>query len=448
MPEPVLVATSIFSGFNSFVKAISLAAHYKEVPNEVKQLHTNIERAESSINIANRLLRSKAHYLDPRLVQETEESVDKTNHVLLLVRDSIESCRKDLEIRETVTPKNRVAWLLWKNQEFLSQLQTLGNCLGALDRDIGRLEMAHAPIVFVSGSYAPSAYADSDRKGGTLATTTTFGIGAADDEDEKPPFPRSPTKRLRSKSRSNNSSQVNLSPNKRAAATRRGASRTLSLQLADGDEGYESEDQTTQDAAEDPVVFANATIGIDTSGTGLGFTISQGHGQLNVRQVNILHEASTPTIATGTPRSGPEMAELPVSPEPHTEVEHQVKSTPDPDAVPPAIPNPYAFSSKNPWRRLALQQSTSTLNSSVALSQREDPPNAVDYDAASMISTTTTAAGDAEADESDGTARNLLRLSLTAPAGSSGSGPGSGPGPGSTVTEAKKVKWRRKSGFI
>jgi hypothetical protein len=459
MPEPVLVATSIFSGFNSFVKAVSLAAHYKEVPNEVKQLHTNIERAESAINIANRLLRSKAHYLDPRLIQETEESVDKTNHVLLLVRDSIEACRKDLEIRETVTAKNRVAWLLWKNQEFLSQLQTLGNCLGALDRDIGRLEMAHPPIVFVSGGYAPSPYADGDRKGGFSTSTTTFGVGAADDEDQKPPFPRSPTKRLRSSSRSNNSSQVNLNLNKRADTTRLGASRTLSPKLADGggDEGYESNDDqpATRDAAEDPVLFANATIGIDTSGPGLGLTtISQ--GQLNIRQVNILHQAGT-AIAVARPG----IAELPVP----TEVNQQ--ADPDPDPIPPAAPNPYAFSSKNPWRRLAIQQSTSNLNSSgsFAVSQREDPPNAVDYDAASMISTTTTAVEDA--DESDMT-RNLLGLSFTAPAVLSGSGTGSGPGPGrgprsgsgsgsgsgSTDTilspgpEVKKVKWRRKSGFI
>ncbi|ETI22825.1 hypothetical protein G647_06901 [Cladophialophora carrionii CBS 160.54] len=466
MPEPVVIATSIFSGFNSFVKAISLAAHYKEVPNEVRQLHTNIERAESAINIARRLLRSKAHYLDPRLLQETEESIEKTNSALLLVRDSIEACRKDLEIRQTVTPKNRVAWLLWKNQEFLSQLQTLGNCLGALDRDIGRLEMAHPPIVFVNGNLGPPAYADNDRKSGK---GTTFRVEADDEEEKKPPFPRSPTKRIRSKSRSNNGSQVNLNLDKRTG-TRRGGLRNLSPQFADGDEGYESDelslrprsgdDQTTPDATEDLALFANATIGIgvdDDSGLGLGLSISQ--GQLSVRQMDFLQQAGPAIAAAATSRSRPAISELPGPSEPHGEAEQQPK--PDPGAIqtptsipiPTPTPNLYALSSKNPWRRLAVQQSTSTLNGSVGTYHRVDPPNAVDPepDAASVISTTTTAVEDV--DESDIT-RNLLGLSVTAPAVPTGAGSGSGSGSTSSIgllspeLEPKKVKWRRKSVFI
>src|ERR1700754_918091 len=98
MPEPVVIATSIFSGFNSLIKTITLAAHYKDVPNEVKQLHTNIIRAESSINIAKRLTRSKGHYLDPRLIKDTDESIAATNDVVFLLRNSIEACRKDLEL--------------------------------------------------------------------------------------------------------------------------------------------------------------------------------------------------------------------------------------------------------------------------------------------------------------------------------------------------------------
>ncbi|OCT51171.1 hypothetical protein CLCR_08532 [Cladophialophora carrionii] len=473
MPEPVVIATSIFSGFNSFVKAISLAAHYKEVPNEVRQLHTNIERAESAINIARRLLRSKAHYLDPRLIQETEESIEKSNSALLLVRDSIEACRKDLEIRQTVTPKNRVAWLLWKNQEFLSQLQTLGNCLGALDRDIGRLEMAHPPIVFVNGNLGPPAYADNDRKPGK---GTTFRVEADDEEEKKPPFPRSPTKRIRSHSRSNNGSQVNLNLDKRIG-TRRGGLRNRSPQFTDGDEGYESDelplrprsrdDQTTPDATEDLALFANATIGVgldDGSGLGLGLSISQ--GQLSVRQMDFLQQAGPAMAAAATSRSRPGNSELPEPSELHVEAEQQPK--PDPGAIqtptsipvptPTPTPNLYGLSSKNPWRRLAVQQSTSTLNSSVGTFHRVVPPNAVDPDpdAASVISTTTTAVEDV--DESDIT-RNLLGLSVTAPAvpsgGGSGPGPGSGSGSGSSVVgllspelEPKKVKWRRKSVFI
>ncbi|EXJ58198.1 hypothetical protein A1O7_05623 [Cladophialophora yegresii CBS 114405] len=496
MPEPVVIATSIFSGFNSFVKAISLAAHYKEVPNEVRQLHTNIERAESSINIARRLLRSKAHYLDPRLIRETEESIEKTNNTLLLVRDSIEACRKDLEIRQTVTPKNRVIWLLWKNEEFLSQLQTLGNCLGALDRDIGRLEMAHPPIVFVNGNLWPPAYADNDCK------ATTFGVEADGKEEKKPPFPRSPTKRIRSTSRSNNSSQVNLPLGKRTHK-RHGSSRNLSPQFADGDEGYESDelslpprtadDQTSRDATEDLTLFANTTIGIginnDTPGVGLGLSISE--GQLSVRQIDFLQQAG-PAIAAAaaTPRSRLGISELPgpsselqgEQPEsdlvvtqtqiptwipmqtpisiPTPTQTHTPISIPTRTITPTSIrtPNPYTFASKNPWRRLAVQQSTSTstLNSSIATWPRSDPPNAADpdLDAASVVSTSTSTTAVEDADESDVTRDldldlNLLGLSVTAPAVPTRGGASGDavllPGPG---LEVKKVKWRRKSGFI
>ncbi len=431
MPEPVVITASIFSGFNSVIKAINLAAHYKEVPNEVKQLHTNIDRAESAINIARRLQRSKIHYADPRLIKDTDESIEKTTSILLLVRNSIEACRKDLEVKETVTAKNRVAWLLWKNQEFVSQLQTLGNCLDALDRDIVRMEMAHPPLVLVSRGRAPPAYAADDGKEDTDGEL----VARLDDEKaQKLPFPRSPTRRIL---RSNNSSRINI--NKRVQSEQ--GSRYLSPQLQGDDEGYEfdrptsrpqSRDQTvlenddTREAVTDTgTLFANATIGVDTSG--LGLSIPQ--GALNARQVRFLYQVASNT--SSSVRVEPYgISELPAS---HSDETDQL-------AIAPTLVK--GFSSRNPWRKLVAQPSTSTLTDMPGNHSEEAVTNSPYGDGGRLAATTTsTLVGDAEA-----TVGNLLRLTATAPATPLASGsidPLLSP-----ETERRKFKWRRRSDFI
>ncbi|KAK4942989.1 hypothetical protein LTR10_017374 [Elasticomyces elasticus] len=186
--DPTTIAGALFSGLNAIVKGVSYGAHFVDVPKEVTQLQQNIQTADQSINTAKRLVRLKSHYLNPYLVKESQSSIDAVENVLRHVRDSIEDCRKDLEVKNTVSVKHRAIWVLWKNQEFLSKLETLNTCLGALNRDILRLEMASPPPVVLVGGvpFAPD-YAD--------AQVDPIRDPAATRLRSKPSFARSPSKR-------------------------------------------------------------------------------------------------------------------------------------------------------------------------------------------------------------------------------------------------------------
>jgi hypothetical protein len=356
MLEPTTIASAVFSGFNSLIKAVTLAAHYKDVPNEVKQLHTNIQRAERSINIAERLIRRKGHYLDRRLIKDTDESITATQDVALLLRNSIEACRKDLELSKTVKPKNRLVWLLWKNQEFLNQLQTLSNCLTALDREIVRLEMAHPPIVVVSGSPVPPAYPNKERNEGEVTDKEAA--------DERLGFPRSPTRRVL-RSRTRNGSQSSIRP----LSNVKQSSHHQSPQLENRDEGYEpgparphaqgsnlrrTADHEARDLYQRAAAFPEATLTLGTRASGIAIP----PGQINARQGRVLQQHPA-----WTPPSAEQVFEL--SDTSNTfKLEQVIQSN-----------NSFerAFSSKNPWRSFAPQPSTSTLNSLASVPQNHVP---------------------------------------------------------------------------
>ncbi|KIW94191.1 uncharacterized protein Z519_05507 [Cladophialophora bantiana CBS 173.52] len=434
MPEPVSIATSVFSGFNAFIKAISLAAHYKEVPKEVKQLHTNIERAERTINIANRLLRSKAHYLDPRLREETRQSIEATENVLLLVRDSIEGCRKDLELQQTVTFKNRAAWLLWKNQGFLSQLQTLVNCLDALDRDILRLDMVHPPLILVGGSLAPPAYDDGDleeykHNGGDVQMAPSRGR-------EKPPFPCSLTKRLRSCN--NSSSQINL--NSLADAQRTPEDFSSTLYNDNSDKSHRSDNRSppqavngrenlnTRNMGEYADQFDMDTLEVDPTGLGLSF-LQTGS---NTRQVRFLQLNQDNTLSPVQRLQDVYISELPVA--------HDTTQS-----IEAPYPMPYSYSSNNPWRNIQANRSPPTPvdppDGHRGPVSAFPPPPESDCTRSGTINTPTIS------DDGEGIAKNFLDHWSTAPAA---------PLDGNCLTggllplepQEKKVKWQRKSDFI
>lgn len=425
MPEPVSIATSVFSGFNTLIKAISLAAHYKEVPREVTQLHTNIERAESSINTARRLVRTKAHFLDPRLIEETNKSIDATNSVLLLVRDSIEACRKDIQIEKTVSFKNRAAWLLWKNQEFLSQLQTLGNCLNGLDRDIVRMEMARPPIILVNSNAAPPAYVTPTQDGeNSRGSKERTGLVL----NEKPPFPRSPTKRLRS--RSKNSSQVSL--NKHVDA--------LSPANEGGDEGYESDEavparsrstpisvaSNTQDTMDDVNLFATATIGIDTSS--IGISIMQNDPLRHVQFLQFPQDAGN----FAEPLEGTIIPELPATRGDEYES----------GAAAPVAPTCLSLSSRNPWRKFVAQSSASSRKSTDSINRGGTPIQSPNFGNSRVWNHTSSNS----IEDVEEITKNPLHLSTTAPPAPYVTG--TGDGLKCQETERRPAKWRRKSDFI
>lgn len=255
MVEPTSVASALFSGLNAIIKGVSYGAHFADVPKEVTQLQQNIQTADLSINTAKRLLQHKTHYLNPHLVKESQASIDNVESVLRHVRDSIEACRKDLEVKRTVSVKHRAIWILWKNQEFLSKLETLNTCLGALNRDILRLEMASPPPVVLVGGISVSpdvggdAYFDPGRDAAAAATRLR----------SKASFARSPSKRWVGNSASTSTFDLNSSSanNSRVDLRSMKSSSTITLvsgscnndsgsglgvRTGDGDEGYQSDD--------------------------------------------------------------------------------------------------------------------------------------------------------------------------------------------------------------
>ena len=180
MPEPVSIAGAVLSDVNATLKIAQQAAHFVEVPNEVRQLQINVKVADSSINTAHRLIRLKGHYLDHDLLNDVDRSIGDTETILKTLRETVEACRKDLETKQTVGFKNRISWVVFNNYEFLSKLATLTNALNALNRDINRLETARLPELL---SLPPSYTEHIHRAVGDTATA--------------PSFPRSPTMRRR-----------------------------------------------------------------------------------------------------------------------------------------------------------------------------------------------------------------------------------------------------------
>lgn len=169
-----------------------------------------------------------------------------------------------------------------------------------MDRGILRLEMALSSVVFISRSPTSPIYADNNR-----GQDNINGIGEKLDADlnEKPPFPRSPTKRLRWSN--NGSSQIDLS---KRPLVQEDEGRLLP-HTKGGDEGYESDESARRSPSrrspamdshraekitEQSTCFANATIGIDTPG--LALPISQ--GKLNAPQVHFLRRALITSAST------------------------------------------------------------------------------------------------------------------------------------------------------
>lgn len=186
MVEPTTIVSSVFAALNTIVRGISYTAHFAEVREEVKQLQINIEITDRSIKTANRLIDTRSHYLDPHLVQEAKDNVRATKEVLDLVCSSIESCRKDLALNNSVSAPTRAAWVAWRSERFRSKLQTLMMCCNALNRDIQRMEAASPP------SGPPPSYGDNGYLGAGAPDRLAVG-----NNTHKPSFSRSPSRRMR-----------------------------------------------------------------------------------------------------------------------------------------------------------------------------------------------------------------------------------------------------------
>ncbi|ETN36339.1 uncharacterized protein HMPREF1541_08616 [Cyphellophora europaea CBS 101466] len=139
--EPGSIASAVFSGLNALVVVIKHSAHFAAVPEEVTQLQINVRLADDSVGTARRLRRLNASVLDDHLKSDVDRAVSAVEEILGLVRETVEACRKDLEIKKTVGWGNRAAWLVWRKEDFVGKLSTLTNALAVLNRDVGRMEL-------------------------------------------------------------------------------------------------------------------------------------------------------------------------------------------------------------------------------------------------------------------------------------------------------------------
>ncbi|EXJ56274.1 uncharacterized protein A1O5_12541 [Cladophialophora psammophila CBS 110553] len=334
----------------------------------------------------------------------------------------------------TVTFKNRAAWLLWKNQEFLSQLQTLVNCLDALDRDILRLDMVHPPLILVGGNLAPPAYDDGDleedkHNGGDVQMAPSRG-------GEKPPFPCSPTKRLRSCN--NSTSQINL--NSLAESQRTAEESVSSLHNDNSDKSHRSDNRSpprafngqenlsTRNMGEYADQFDKDTLELNPTGLGLSF-LQTGS---NTRQVRFLQLNQDHTLSPVQRLQDVYISEFPVT--------HDTTQSVD-----ASHPMPYSYSSNNPWRNIQANRSppipVDPPDADHGQVPAFPPPPENDCARSSTITSSTLS------NDGEGTAKNFLDHWPTAPAALlDGNGLTDGLLP--VEPQEKKVKWRRKSDFI
>ncbi|KAI1618592.1 hypothetical protein EDD36DRAFT_460229 [Exophiala viscosa] len=355
--DPTTIAGALFSGLNAIVKGVSYGAHFVDVPKEVTQLQQNIQTADQSINTAKRLVRLKTHYLNPHLVKESQSSIDAVENVLRHVRDSIEDCRKDLEVKNTVSVKNRAIWVL----------------------DILRLEMASPhPVVLVGG--VPFAPDHGDAHGDPVRDPTTSSLRS------KPSFARSPSKRwLGSTSTfdlnsSANSSRVNLRSMKSNSSMTltpesghafrpmmSNSSITLTSEsknyfdsgsgprIGDGDEGYQSDDGLSTHSSRLGQSHNHQSAKPTDTDVSISFVAGSG---LSID----LDDRRTPIPQSGSrvySRSGHSYVSESVGPtigSSHREVPraHNLYelpgSYPSPDPTPPSARTD-PFASNNPWRQ-------------------------------------------------------------------------------------------------
>ena len=169
--EPIGLSI-VASGLTSIIKVTEYSAQYAGVTRAVRQLQINVQLAAEAINTANRLMRLKPYLDREHLVADTNRNIKHTEDVLKLLQDTVEACRKDIELKNTVGFNNRLKWIVFKEKDFLDKLATLTNALGCLNRDILRMENVPAPQL------------------------PTYGESMQEQEGPVRRFPRSPSRRV------------------------------------------------------------------------------------------------------------------------------------------------------------------------------------------------------------------------------------------------------------
>jgi hypothetical protein len=146
MPEPVsTIAGFVASGINACIRLAEFGLHFADVSNETRQFLINIQLVDQKINTARRLRRVKSGYLDSHTKADVDNDIDTAERVLKLIGESIEKCRVDLDVSESVRAHTRLKWLMKDYQSFCSKERTLSNSLQALICSINQMSLIKPP---------------------------------------------------------------------------------------------------------------------------------------------------------------------------------------------------------------------------------------------------------------------------------------------------------------
>lgn len=146
MPEPASAIVSLIaSSINASLRLAEFGLHFADVSSETRQFLINIQLVDQKVNTARRLRRIKSGYLDTHTKTDVDNDIDTAVRVLQLIGESIEKCRVDLEVNESVRAHNRLKWLMKDYQSFCSKERTLSNSLQTLICSINQMSLIKPP---------------------------------------------------------------------------------------------------------------------------------------------------------------------------------------------------------------------------------------------------------------------------------------------------------------
>jgi len=140
-----MIAGLVASSINASLRLAEFGLHFADVSNETRQFLINIQVVDQKINTARRLRRVKSGYLDPHTKTDVDNDIATAERVLELIGESIEKCRVDLDVNESVRAHNRLKWLMKDYQSFCSKERTLSNSLQALICSINQMSLVKPP---------------------------------------------------------------------------------------------------------------------------------------------------------------------------------------------------------------------------------------------------------------------------------------------------------------
>ena len=135
MPLETAIPASITAAF----KLIEFGLQYAEVSKETRELLHNLDLVDRKIQHTKNLRRVKSGWLDSHRKEDIDKDIDAAVNILKSIGATIESCRRDLAAKKSVTALHKLKWLFRDNQSFLKQERTLSNCLSVLLSDISTM---------------------------------------------------------------------------------------------------------------------------------------------------------------------------------------------------------------------------------------------------------------------------------------------------------------------